>query len=211
MSDRDEIRGRITLYSVSTLAEEGDSARFGGAPERAPSRPDTAAWEAQVSEQLEELGWTAGLLHTLGDRFLRAEGNEARSFGMSLVKHAETLVRLKEGALAYTQRIGGEKGSRAAVLGEWIVVLDGLQRCGDAMIGASQGYANIARHLPAMDGELRTAVGEALIISRLVEERGGQMRRLAERLRNDREPPSDPTHTAASPTSRENSPSPVIS
>lgn len=191
MSDRDESRRRITLYSVSTLAEGGDSARFGGAPEKAPSRPDTAAWEAQVAEQLEELGWTAGLLHTLGDRFLRADRDEVRSFGSNLMKHADSLVRLKEGALAYTQRIGGEKGSRPANLSKWNIVLDGLQRCGDAMIGASQGYSNVARRLPELDGELRTAVGEALIISKLVEERGGQMRRLAERLRSSCHLPSD--------------------
>lgn len=153
-----------------------------GDPALSAAFPDN--WGSRVAEQFEELGWTAGLLRTLGERIARFGDPEARSFGLSLVKHADTLGRLKEGALAYTQRIvegnGAAGGSEELARAQ---VVDALQRCGSAMVAAATGYVASARKLSGLGGEVAAAMGEAMIISKLVEERGKQMGRLSEKLR----------------------------
>ncbi len=153
-------------------------------------------WGVQVSEQLEELGWTAGLLRTLGERIARAETAEARAFGQNLIKHADTLSRLKDGALAFTARVmeaDASLGEGPSARGQ---VLDALRKCGTAMVAAASGYTVTARQIHGLGGELKTAMGEAMIIARLVEERGKQMSRLAQKLRTE-----GTTRTAGLPVS----------
>ncbi len=142
-------------------------------------------WGVQVAEQLEELGWTAGLLRTLGERIVRAELPEARTFGQNLIKHADTLTRLKESALAFTSRVMEADTSLGETMVARVQVIDALEKCGAAMVAAATGYTAAARQIRGLGGELKTAMGEAMIIARLVEERGKQMSRLAQKLRTE--------------------------
>ncbi|MDE1819773.1 MAG: hypothetical protein KGJ23_02135 [Euryarchaeota archaeon] len=154
-------------------------------------------WSAQVAEQVEELGWTAGLLRTLGQRLSRAESGEARAFSDGLLRHADTLLRLKAGVLTDAVRLASSPPPSARTNGGQRFVQEALRKCGDAMTTAAVNYAEAARRLPPLGSGFGTVVGEALIIARLVEERGGQMRRLAEKIRaSSEEVPPDPGRTA---------------
>ena len=146
------------------------------------SSPGGRGWSHLVSEEIEEMGWTAGLLRTMGERLGRSHNPEAGELGATLVRHAGSLLRLKEGALKRVLEVVEVASVRQVGEAEWQFVGNALRTCGEALVTAGKRYAESARTLPGMEGDLRAATGEVLIISRLVEERGSQMQRLGERL-----------------------------
>ncbi len=153
-----------------------------GEPSPSRASPPARGWSHLIEEQLEEMGWTAGLLQTMGDRLVRAASPEARELGSELKRHAAGLRRLREGALQRALEVVRDASERWVNDAEWTFVGKALRTCGEAMETAARGYVDGARSLPNLDGELRTVPGEMLIISCLVEERGGQMRTLGDRL-----------------------------
>ena len=152
-----------------------------GAPPGGPSR-SSHGWPRLVAEQLEEMTWAAGLLRTLGDTLSGSSAPVARAVGTTLARHSEKLGAIQKGPMLRVQRLVEEASSRSLRREEWQFVGEALRAAGQVMRNVAAQAAEAARRMPTLEGELRLAPGEILHLSHVVEERGGQMRRLGDRL-----------------------------
>lgn len=146
-----------------------------------PSHPPRG-WSHLVAEQLEEMGWAAGLLRALGESLGGTAVAEARVVGTTLARHSDKLVTIQKGPLLRVQRLIEEAPSRRLRREEWQFVGEALRAAGQVMRNIAAQASEAARRMPTLEGELRLVPGEILHLAHVVGERGSQMRRLGDRL-----------------------------